>query len=74
MHSSSGPTQALPEDPEVLRAMLLAALAERDSIAAERDSVVTERDALAERIERLQHLLRKLQRMQFGPRSERLPG
>src|SRR3982750_3071866 len=25
------------------------------------------------RIERLQHLLRKLQRMQFGPRSERLP-
>ncbi len=46
--------------------LLLAALAERDSVAAERD-------ALAERIEHLQHLLRKLQRMQFGPRSERLP-
>ena len=67
MRSSGEPTQALPEDPEVLRAMLLAALSERDS-------VVAERDALAERIERLQHLLRKLQRMQFGPRSERLPG
>jgi transposase len=34
---------------------------------------VVERDALTERNERLQHLLRKLQRMQFGPRSERLP-
>jgi transposase len=87
MSSSGEVTQALPEDPAVLRALLLAAwgerdaaaaardalAAERDSLAAERDSVVVERDALAERIERLQHLLRKLQRMQFGPRSERLP-
>jgi transposase len=73
MSSSGEATQALPEDPEVLRTLLLAALAERDSLAAERDSVMVERDALAERIERLQHLLRKLQRMQFGPRSERLP-
>jgi transposase len=87
MRSSGEPTQALPEDPEVLRALLLAAwterdaaaaawdalAAERDSVVTERDSVVAERDALAERIERLQHLLHKLQRMQFGPRSERLP-
>src|SRR4051812_14101845 len=87
MRSSGEVTQALPEDPAVLRALLLAAwgerdaaaaardalAAERDSLAAERDSVVVEQDALAERIERLQHLLRKLQRMQFGPRSERLP-
>ena len=50
-----------------------AAAAARDALAAERDSVVAERDALTERNERLQHLLRKLQRMQFGPRSERLP-
>ena len=71
----------------MLRALLLAAwgerdaaaatrdalAAERDGVIAERDSVVAERDALAERNERLQHLLRKLQRMQFGPRSERLP-
>jgi transposase len=73
MSSSGEATQALPEDPAVLRMLLLAALAERDSLAAERDSVAAERDALAERIEHLQHLLRKLQRMQFGPRSERLP-
>jgi transposase len=66
MSSSGEVAQALPEDPEVLRTLLLAALAERDSLAAERD-------ALAERIEHLQHLLRKLQRMQFGPRSEQLP-
>jgi transposase len=80
MRSSGEATQALPEDPAVLRALLLAAWGERDAaaaardaLAAERDSVVVERDALAERIERLQHLLQKLQRMQFGPRSERLP-
>jgi transposase len=66
MRESGDPTPDLPDDPAALRAMLLAALAERDS-------VVAERDALAERNERLQHLLRKLQRMQFGPRSERLP-
>ena len=63
----------LPDDAAVLRAMLLAALAERDSLVAKLDSIAAERDALAERNERLHHLLRKLQRMQFGPRSERLP-
>ena len=73
MRESGDPTPDLPKDPAVLRAMLLTALAERDGLVAERDSVVAERDALAERNERLQHLLRKLQRMQFGPRSERLP-
>src|SRR3712207_1140307 len=80
MRSSGEATQALPEDPAVLRALLLAAWAERDAaaaardaLAAERDSVVAERDALAERNEQLKHQLRKLRRMQFGPRSERLP-
>ena len=81
MRSSGEPTQALPEDPEVLRALLLAAWAERDAaaaawdaLAAERDSVAAERDSVAaERTERLRHLLQKLRRMQFGPRSERLP-
>jgi transposase len=80
MGSSGEAAQALPEDPAVLRALLLAAWTERDAaaaardaLAAERDSLVAERDALAERNEQLQHLLRKLQRMQFGPRSERLP-
>jgi transposase len=87
MREIGNPTQDLPDDPAVLRALLLAAWAERDSITSERDtlsaerdsvtserdSLSAERDALMERIERLQHLLRKLQRMQFGPRSERLP-
>jgi transposase len=73
MRESGGPTQILPDDPAALQALLLAAWAERDRIAAERDSLAVERDALAARNERLQHLLRKLQRMQFGPRSERLP-
>ena len=73
MREGGETTPDLPDDPAVLRAMLLAALAERDSLVAERDSIAAERDALAERNERLHHLLRKLQRMQFGPRSERLP-
>jgi hypothetical protein len=52
MRSSGEATQALPEDPAVLRALLLAAWGERDAaatardaLAAERDSVVVERDA-----------------------------
>src|SRR3954470_10353882 len=73
MREIGNPAQDLPDDPAVLRALLLAAWAERDSITSERDSLSAERDALMERIERLQHLLRKLQRMQFGPRPERLP-
>ena len=73
-------TQVLPDDPETLRALLLAAWSERDAaaaardaLAAERDGVVAERDALAAQNERLRHFLLKLRRMQFGPRSERLP-
>jgi transposase len=80
MRESGGPTEVLPDDPAALRMLLLAASAERDTIAAqrasviaERDSIAAERDALAERNEQLEHQLRKLQRTQFGPRSERLP-
>src|SRR3954454_19911240 len=87
MREIGNPTQDLPDDPAALRALLLAAWAERDSVTSERDtlsaerdsvtserdSLSAERDALMERIELLQHLLRKLQRMQFGPRSEQLP-
>jgi transposase len=74
MRSGGEPTQALPGDPAVLRALLLAAWAERDAAAAARDASAAERDAPAERNEQLKHQLRKLRRMQFGPRSERLPG
>ena len=66
MRAAADDTPTLPEDPAALRAMLLAAWAERDD-------AVAERDALAARNERLRHLLGKLQRMQFGRRSERLP-
>src|SRR3954471_3095323 len=66
MRETSTPTPSLPDDPAALRVLLLAAWAGRDSVSAARD-------AQAEGIERLQHLLQKLQRMQFGPRSERLP-
>ncbi|HEY8613618.1 MAG TPA: IS66 family transposase, partial [Roseomonas sp.] len=58
---------SLPDDPASLRALLIA-------VAAERDALVAERDVLAARNERLQHLLEKLRRMQFGKKSERLPG
>jgi len=73
MREIGNPTQDLPDDPAALRALLLAAWAERDSVTSERDTLSAERDALMERIELLQHLLQKLRRMQFGPRSERLP-
>jgi transposase len=59
-------TQALPDDPEMLRALLLAAWSERGALEAERD-------ALTAQNEKLRHFLLKLKRMQFGPRSERLP-
>ncbi|MFC4169987.1 IS66 family transposase [Teichococcus aestuarii] len=57
---------SLPEDPAALRALLLAALEQRDA-------AVAERDALAVRNEHLHHLLLKLKRRQFGQKSERLP-
>src|SRR3954469_917413 len=64
---------SLPDDAEALRALVLAALAERDTVASERDAAVTERDTLLAQNDRLRHLLLKLTRMHFGARSERLP-
>lgn len=76
MHSAPEP---LPEDTAALRAMLVAAWAERDAeraekaqVASERDAACSERDQLAAQNDRLRHLLRQLQRMQFGRRSEKL--
>jgi len=56
MHAAT-PAPSLPEDPAALRAMLLAVLEQRDTLAAERDA------ALAQS-ERLLALLAKLRRMQ----------
>src|SRR5215211_6351954 len=64
---------SLPDDAEALRALVLAAFAERDAVASERDAAVTERDALLTQNDRLRHLLLKLTRMHFGTKSERLP-
>lgn len=65
MHAAT-PAPSLPEDPAALRAMLLAVLEQRDTLAAERDAAVAQN-------ERLLTLLAKLRRMQFGRKSERLP-
>ena len=64
---------ALPDDPTVLRAALLAVLAERDGALAERDDARAARDALEAQNDRLRHILLKLQRHQFGRKSEQLP-
>ena len=66
MDSPNDDMQSLPEGLEALRALVLTTLAERDA-------AVTERDILLAQNDRLRHLLRQLGRMQFGPRSERLP-
>ena len=64
---------ALPDDPAVLRALLIETAAQRDEAITVRDAVTAERDALEAANDRLRHLLRRLQRHQFGRRSERLP-
>ena len=73
MRAAGDDTPTLPEDAAALRALLLAAWAERDGLAAERDGIAAERDALAGQNERPRHLLLKLKRRQFGRKSERLP-
>ena len=62
----------LPDDAAALRALVLAAWAERDAERAENGRLIEERDQLAGQNDRLRHLLRQLQRMQFGRRSEKL--
>src|SRR5215218_5708056 len=73
MRAAGDDTPTPPEDPAVLRALLLSARAERDALAARCDGVAAERDALAVQNDRLQHLLLKLKRRQFGRKSEQLP-
>jgi transposase len=66
MRAAVNDTPTPPDDPAALRALLLASLEKCDALTEERD-------ALAVQNERLRHLLVKLKRMQFGPKSERLP-
>jgi transposase len=64
--------ETLPEEVAALRALVLAAWAERDAERAERARLADERDRLVGQNDRLRHLIRQLQRLQFGRRSERL--
>lgn len=64
--------EALPDDIAALRALVLAAWAERDAERAEKTRLADERDQLAGQNDRLRHLIRQLLRMQFGRRSEQL--
>jgi hypothetical protein len=57
---------ALPDDPALLRALLVEVLAERDDARAARDALEAQND-------RLRHILLKLQRHRFGRKSEQLP-
>ena len=60
-----GPRAPLPNDVAALRAMLVAAWAERDTERAEKAQLAAQND-------HLRHLIRQLQRLRFGPRSEKL--
>src|SRR3954452_5923483 len=64
--------EPLPNDVAALRAMLLAAWAERDAERAEKAQLAAECDQLASQNERLRHLIRQLQRLRIGRRSEKL--
>jgi transposase len=64
--------EPLPNDVAALRAMLVAAWAERDAERAETARLAAECDQLASQNDRLRHLIRQLQRLRFGRRSEKL--
>jgi transposase len=64
--------EILPDDIAALRALVVAARAERDAERAEKARLIEERDQLAGQNDRLRRLIRQLQRMQFGRRSEKL--
>src|SRR4051794_19340098 len=64
--------EPVPNDVAALRAMLIAAWAERDAERAEKAQLAAECDQLASQNDRLRHLIRQLQRLQFGRRSEKL--
>src|SRR4051794_12533135 len=62
--------EPVPNDVAALRAMLIAAWAERDAERAEKAQLAAECDQLASQNDRLRHLIR--QRLRFGRRSEKL--
>jgi transposase len=63
---------SLPDDVDALRAIALAAIAERDAAIAGRDAAIAERDNVIARNDRLRHLLHKANDALYGSKSERL--
>ncbi len=69
---STASPEMLPCDPDALRAMVLAGLAEKQVLIKERDELAAERDELTAANEKLHHLIAQLRRAHFGRKSERL--
>ena len=65
MRLVSEPADSLPDDIEVLRALVR-------SVVAERDAAIAERDRAVEQNGKLRHLLQQLRRARFGRSSEKL--
>jgi transposase len=63
---------ALPDDLDALRAVILAERAEKQHIIAERDGLLAERDQLTAANDKLHHIIAVLRRARFGRKSERL--
>lgn len=70
---------SLPNDIEALRAIALAALAERDAALAACDAehaeklqIIEERDRFRDHIDRLRHLLKQMRGDKYGKKSEKL--
>ena len=63
---------ALPNDLDALRAVVLAERAEKRLLIEERDAAVAERDQLNAANEKLHHIIAVLRRARFGRKSERL--
>jgi transposase len=76
---SGAGADALPNDIDALRALILAERAahaavvtERNTIAVERDTLAVERNKLAARAARLEEILAEIRRAHFGRKSERI--
>ena len=63
---------ALPNDADALRALVLAEQAAKRLLREERDGLAAERDALNAANEKLHHIIAVLRRARFGRKSERL--
>ena len=63
---------ALPNDVDALRALVLAGQAEKRLLIEERDGLAAERNALNAANEKLHHIIAVLRRARFGRKSERL--